>query len=142
MPFNRQLGQRVRAKRRALGMTQKQLGERLGLSYQQVQRYESGADGMSAIRLYEISRVMGVSPGSFYPPSNDGAGAGTNVNGVTTDELSSFINRLRPDTIKLARAFENIRGSKRRLQVIELVETFASRYATSWPSRYKQVGVE
>jgi transcriptional regulator with XRE-family HTH domain len=139
MQFAQQLGQRVRARRLAMRMTQKRLGEQLGLTYQQVQRYESGADNISASRLNDIAIVMEVSPGSLYPPH--GGGEQTNVNGVvSTDEFSILVSK--PDTIRLLRAFVSVRGSKRRLQVIELVETFAGRYATSWPSRYKQVGVE
>jgi transcriptional regulator with XRE-family HTH domain len=141
MQFARQIGQRVRARRLDVPMTQKQLADELGVTYQQVQRYESGADQMSTSRLNQIALVLEMSPGSFFPPPNDGAGAGTNINGVVTvfDDLSSLVNR--PDTIQLLRAFANVRGKTRRAYVIEFVEIYASRHATSWPSRYKQVSL-
>jgi DNA-binding XRE family transcriptional regulator len=127
MPFARQVGQLMLAKRLALGMTQKQIADTLGVTPTQIGRYEKGIDEISARRLNQIAIVMGVSPGSFYPPVHDGAGADTNTNGVvTTEELVVLINR--PDTIKLLRAFANVKGKNRRAQVVDFVETYAGRY--------------
>lgn len=137
MPFARQIGQRVRARRLAKGWTQKQLGDVLELSYQQVQRYESGVDNISASRLQQVMIALEAKPGSFFADEDSEE---TNFNGVVTvDELKMLVSR--PDAIRLLRAFANVCGKNRRLQVIEFVE-YASRHTTSWPSRYKQVGVE
>src|SRR4030095_6643570 len=125
MPYARQIGQRMRACRLAKGWTQKQLADELGKSQQQIQRYESGIDHVSASRLNEIAILMGVAPSRFCPQVRDGAGAGTNIHSVvTTDEFTPLVNR--PDTIRLLRAFVNVRGKNRRLQVIEFVEAYAS----------------
>jgi transcriptional regulator with XRE-family HTH domain len=143
MPFRRQIGQRMLAKRIALGMTQKQIASQLSrpVTAQQIGRYEKGVDYISASRLNEIAIMMEVSPGSFYPPRHDGAGAGTNANRVaTTDKLTKLLKD--PYAIRVLQALATVRGKNRRAYVIEFVETFASRFTTSWPSRDKQVGVE
>jgi transcriptional regulator with XRE-family HTH domain len=141
VPFKQQIGQRMLAKRLALGMTQEQVADSVGVSPTEIGRYEKGIDHISASRLNEIAIVMGVSPGSFFPPVRNGAGAGTNADGVvTTDELPKLLKD--PNAIRLLRAFATIPGKTRRAYVIEFVETFASRFTTTWPSRYKQVGVE
>ncbi len=123
MPFACEIGQRVRARRLTKGWTQRQLADALGLCHQQIQRYESGADQISAPRLNEIAIALEVSPVVLFPP-HVGGGAGTNIHGVT-DELIVLIDR--PDTIKLLRAFANVKGKNRRAQVVAFVEAFADR---------------
>jgi transcriptional regulator with XRE-family HTH domain len=99
MPPAWQIGQRVRASRLALGLTQQQLAGQLGVTPQQIGRYESGADQMSAVRLNEIAKVLEVSPGSLFPPHGSG-GEQTNVNGVVSaDEFSMLLKP--PNSIKL-----------------------------------------
>jgi transcriptional regulator with XRE-family HTH domain len=140
MPYARLIGQRMLAKRLALGMTQEQIADAVGVSAQEIGRYEKGIDHISASRLAEIAILMGVSPGSFYPPVYDGAGAGTNADGiVTTEELTKLLKD--PFAFRLLRAFATVPGKKLRAQVVDWIEAFAARHATtSWPSRYKQVG--
>lgn len=60
------VGERVRIRRNALGMTQEQLASALGISYQQVQKYETGTNRISAGRLFEIARALGVDVAHFY----------------------------------------------------------------------------
>ncbi|MFP4271372.1 MAG: helix-turn-helix domain-containing protein [Alphaproteobacteria bacterium] len=60
------IGERIRARRVELGLTQDQLAGRLGVSYQQIQKYERGANGISASRLYALARRLDVAPGYFY----------------------------------------------------------------------------
>jgi transcriptional regulator with XRE-family HTH domain len=140
MPFRRQIGQRMLAKRLALGMSQKQLADPIGVTSQQIGRYEKGVDLCSASRLNEIAILLGVSPGSLFPPVRDGAGADTNINGVvSTDELTKLLKD--PYAIRLLRAFATVRGKKFRAQVIDWIEAFATRHATTGWSRYKQVGL-
>lgn len=59
--FNREVGARIRRRRRELRMTQKVFAQLLGVSYQQVQKYEAGKSGLLACKLYYISRVLGTS---------------------------------------------------------------------------------
>jgi transcriptional regulator with XRE-family HTH domain len=133
MPFAKQIGQRILAKRLALGMSQQQVADRLGLTAAQIGRYERGVDMISANRLGEIAMLFGVSPGVFY--SSQGAGEEDGV----TDELTKLLKD--PMALRLLRAFATIRGKKYRAQVLDWVEAFATRHATTGWSRHKQVGL-
>lgn len=121
------------AKRLALGLTQKQVADPLGLTATQIGRYEKGIDRIGASRLHEIAIMMEVSAGSFFPPHGAG-GAGTDINGVVTaDVLTKLLKD--PYTIKLLQAFAPVRGKTRRAYVIEFVETFASHQTTTLAQR-------
>ena len=63
---DRHVAQRIRAKREALGITQVALGEKLGLTFQQVQKYEKGANRITAGRLYSLSEIFDVEPSYFF----------------------------------------------------------------------------
>lgn len=65
-PVDLHVGTRVRARRRQISITQQQLAERLGLTFQQVQKYERGANRVSASKLYECARALSVEPGWFF----------------------------------------------------------------------------
>ncbi|MCH8684002.1 helix-turn-helix domain-containing protein [Pedomonas mirosovicensis] len=65
-PVDVHVGGRVRARRRLLGITQEKLGEALGLTFQQVQKYERGSNRISASRLFELSRILSVPITYFY----------------------------------------------------------------------------
>jgi transcriptional regulator with XRE-family HTH domain len=65
-PVDRAIGERIRRRRVELGLTQEQLARRLGLSYQQIQKYERGANRISASRLYALALRLDVAPGYFY----------------------------------------------------------------------------
>ena len=64
--IDRIVGQRLRWRRRELKLTQEQLGEKLGLTFQQVQKYEKGVNRISAGRLFEMSKVLGITITYFY----------------------------------------------------------------------------
>ena len=63
------VGDRIRRRRILMGLTQDQLGEALGISYQQIQKYETGANRVSVGRLYLIAQKLGVNPGWFFDGS-------------------------------------------------------------------------
>ena len=70
--IDKHLADQIRSRRRAMEMSQDHLGQELGVSFQQIQKYESGKNRMSAARLYEICQVLGVSIASMFediPPS-------------------------------------------------------------------------
>lgn len=69
------IGRRVRRRRRVLGLTQQQLGERLGIRFQQVQKYECGANRISAARLWYLAHALETGTGYFYDGFEE-AGAG------------------------------------------------------------------
>ncbi len=65
--INKKIGERIRDLRLREGMTQMQLAERIGITYQQVQKYEKGTSNISVERLYQIADALGVHPGSLLP---------------------------------------------------------------------------
>ena len=70
-PIDAQVGNRVRIRRMLIGMSQERLGDLLGLTFQQVQKYEKGVNRIGAGRLFEVSRILGVPIDFFY----EGVGA-------------------------------------------------------------------
>lgn len=67
------IGQRIRTRRLEIGMSQERLAELLGVTFQQIQKYERAKNRVAASRLYEISKALGVSPAYFYPDDSSQA---------------------------------------------------------------------
>jgi transcriptional regulator with XRE-family HTH domain len=83
-PVDVHVGARVRLRRTLLGLSQERLGEAIGLTFQQVQKYERGANRIGASRLYDLSRVLDV-PVSFFFEDMDDQTAAMSPRNVTTD---------------------------------------------------------
>lgn len=107
------IGERIRLRRAELGMTQEQLASALGLSYQQVQKYESGANRISASRLYEVAQQLGVSVGGMF--------SGLDEAEAETPPLEHG-GRHRA-AIELARSFGRINDTDVRAAIAGLVKT-------------------
>src|ERR1700704_2742273 len=102
-PVDVDVGGRVRTRRLLLGMNQEELAKRLGLTFQQVQKYESGANRVSASRLWEIAEVLGVTPENFF------SGLPFGEEGEQTPEDQRLREMMqRPETIDLVRFYYRI----------------------------------
>ena len=125
-PVDKYVGSRVRMRRIMLGMSQEKLGEALGLTFQQVQKYEKGTNRVGASRLQQISEILQV-PVSFL---FDGGPSGS-VNNDTFSEgtsptyVSDFLAT--SEGLALTRAFTRITDAKLRRSIVELVEQVAAR---------------
>jgi transcriptional regulator with XRE-family HTH domain len=119
-PIDIHVGGRVRMRRMLVGMSQEKLGDSLGLTFQQVQKYEKGANRIGASRLYQIARVLGVPIEFFY----DGVATEGQTEGFAESEASHFeIDMLSTsEGIQLNSAFFSIRDPKVRKKVLELVK--------------------
>lgn len=128
-PIDVHVGSRIRLRRTLLGMSQERLGEALGLTFQQVQKYERGVNRVGASRLFDLSRVLDV-PISFFfddmPDSVAGAlgGAGRRPPGfpeasdtVADDTMS------RRETLELVRAYYRISDPALRKRVFDLIRS-------------------
>lgn len=106
-----------------VGMSQEKLGDSLGLTFQQVQKYEKGANRIGASRLYQIARVLGVPIEFFYDGVQVEEGDG--VNGMAEADPANFeLDMLSTsEGIQLNSAFFSIRDPKIRKKVLELVKT-------------------
>ena len=113
------VGGRVRLRRSALGLSQDQLGAAIGLSFQQVQKYERGANRIGASRLYEMSKVLQI-PISYFFESLDGMGVAEDAD--TSYQTDPVVNR---ELLELMRAYHQILDPKQRKKVLKLVQALA-----------------
>jgi transcriptional regulator with XRE-family HTH domain len=128
-PVDVYVGARVRQRRTLLGMTQTDLGEAIGLSYQQVQKYEIGTNRIGASRLYDLSRILDVSIEYFFddmPPkvsaSSPGKGRGT-MKGLPSFDLNLLTKR---ETLAFVRAYYKIEDADARKRVYELTKALGA----------------
>ncbi len=125
-PIDVHVGNRVRMRRMLVGMSQEKLGDALGLTFQQVQKYEKGANRVSASRLYQVASTLGVPiqfffddmPVSTHSNQPDGFAEGNNA-GMLMDFLNSS------EGFQLGRAFSTIEDANVRRRVLDLVKSLS-----------------
>ncbi|QND40083.1 helix-turn-helix transcriptional regulator [Rhizobium leguminosarum bv. viciae] len=124
-PIDIHVGSRIRLRRTMLGMSREKLGESLGITFQQIQKYEKGTNRVGASRLQNISNILNV-PVSFFfedAPGEHSAGGGgmeASSSNYVVDFLSSS------EGLQLNRAFVKISDPKVRRKVVELVKAPAA----------------
>jgi transcriptional regulator with XRE-family HTH domain len=119
-PIDIQVGNRVRIRRMLIGMSQERLGDLLGLTFQQVQKYEKGVNRIGAGRLFEVSRILNVPVDFFYEGVNAmPAGASEAESAPVMEFVSSG------EGLQLSLAFMKIRDTKVRKRVLDLVKSLA-----------------
>ncbi len=109
------VGKRLRRRRRLLGLTQQQLAESVGIRFQQIQKYECGANRVSASRLFELAESLDVPVQYFY----EGLSKRDEVNGdekLAADVLSQ------KETVDLIRAYYRL-GERPRKRLLELAKS-------------------
>ena len=121
---DRHVGNRVRMRRLLVGMSQEKLGELLGITFQQVQKYEKGSNRVSASRLYQISRVLGVPVQFFYEElAVGGAAAGGFAERPAESYAVEFLGSR--EGLELNKAFARITDPRVRRSIVDLVRAFA-----------------
>lgn len=121
-PVDVHVGSRVRLRRTLLGMSQEKLGKAVGLTFQQIQKYERGANRIGSSRLYQLSNVLDVPVSFFFDGveerlGNDGSGAsGGGQDSYESDQLS------RRETLELVRAYYRIDDPAVRKKIFDLVK--------------------
>ena len=125
-PVDKYVGSRVRMRRIMLGMSQEKLGEALGLTFQQVQKYEKGTNRVGASRLQQISEILQV-PVSFL--FDGGPSGAVNANGFSEGGSPAYVSDFlaTAEGLALTRAFTRITDAKMRRSIVELVEQIAAR---------------
>ncbi len=124
-PIDIHVGSRIRLRRTMLGMSQEKLGESLGITFQQIQKYEKGTNRVGASRLQNISTILNV-PVSFFfedAPGEGGVGSGLaepSSSNYVVDFLSSS------EGLQLNRAFVKISDAKVRRKLVDLVKALAA----------------
>jgi transcriptional regulator with XRE-family HTH domain len=123
-PIDRHVGARVRMRRLMVGLSQSKLADSLDVTFQQVQKYEKGANRIGASRLQQLARVLDVPPAFFFEgaPANAMPSPGFNEdpgNAYVVDFLSTT------EGLQLNRAFSAIKSPQMRRSVLDLVERIA-----------------
>jgi len=118
-PVDVQVGARVRTRRLLIGMNQETLARALGLTFQQVQKYEGGANRISASRLAQIAGVLGVPISYFFSDLEPGDATATPQEVETRERLQ------RPETIELIRCYYAIPDPATRRQFLDMVKAVA-----------------
>lgn len=120
--IDQHVGARLRLRRSLLDMSQSELGEKLGVTFQQVQKYERGTNRVGASRLFHVARVMEV-PISYFFEGLDTEGD-SELKGADSETLYDFIAS--PDGLALASAFAGISDQTVRRRVIDLLRSLSA----------------
>ena len=124
-PIDKHVGARVRMRRVLLGMSQEKLGAALGLTFQQVQKYEKGTNRIGASRLQQISDILTVPPAFFFDEMPN-AEAQAPEPGFAEAGSSFVVNFLSTaEGLHLNRAFVRIKDAKIRKRIVDLVTALA-----------------
>ena len=131
-PIDIHVGSRVRLRRMMLSMSQEKLGEHLGITFQQIQKYEKGTNRIGASRLQHIARVLSVPVSFFFEDAPGGTGETAGLGEQTqTSHIVDFLSS--SEGIQLNRAFVRIKDPKLRRRVIDLVRGMAGEEQDSEP---------
>src|SRR6516162_4326879 len=123
-PTDQHVGSRVRMRRKMLAMSQEQLAEALGITYQQVQKCEKGANRIGASRLQQMSHILQVPVEFFFEGAPDpSAPHGSNGSALSMAQISDFISD--SDGLRLIGAFMRIDNAALRRRIVMLVQEIA-----------------
>ena len=126
-PIDVHVGSRVRLRRTLLGMSQEKLGEAIGLTFQQVQKYERGANRIGASRLYDLSRVLDVPVSFFFDDMPEGVGS-QGGSGGSSDMVRDLSSRRH---LELVRNFDAIQDEGVQDSIYQLVKAAAQANRTA-----------
>jgi transcriptional regulator with XRE-family HTH domain len=129
-PIDRHVGSRVRMRRVMLGLSQEKLGEALGLTFQQVQKYEKGTNRIGASRLQQISRTLDVPPAFFFEGAPSFEAIANSESGhmrVAEDSNAPYVADFlaTAEGLHLNLAFARIHDPKIRKRIVDLVASLA-----------------
>lgn len=122
-PVDLHVGARVRMRRILLGLTQGKLATAIGMTFQQIQKYERGANRISASRLFELARVLDVPVAFFFDAMDDNPAAN---HPATTPPAVELDHLARPETLELIRAYYRVFNPTQRKLMFELLKTMAA----------------
>lgn len=128
-PVDTHVGKKIRHRRKDLKMSQEKLGESLGITFQQVQKYEGGTNRVGASRLWKLSEVLEVPVTFFF----DGISGGHQVGGFAENEQSPFsYDQPQPEDVKaIAETVSRIKSPVVRQQILDLAKSLADHQDTA-----------
>ena len=125
-PVDVHVGSRVKIRRNMLGLSQEKLGDYLGVTFQQIQKYEKGINRISASRMQQISEIL-ETPVSFFFDDLPNQSANQNEAGFSDSSSSQYVVDFlsTSDGLRLNRAFVKIKDPKLREKIVDLVISIA-----------------
>jgi transcriptional regulator with XRE-family HTH domain len=126
-PIDKHVGSRVRMRRMMLGMSQEKLGDALGLTFQQVQKYEKGTNRIGASRLQQISLILQVPVAFFFEGAPVVSGEFAPPTGMQEAPSPAYVSDFlaTSDGLSLTKAFMRIKDAKLRRRIVDLVQQIA-----------------
>jgi transcriptional regulator with XRE-family HTH domain len=126
-PIDKHVGSRVRMRRMMLSMSQEKLGDALGLTFQQVQKYEKGTNRIGASRLQQISQILQVPVAFFFEGAPNIPPLGGSTDGMKEAPSPAYVSDFlaTSEGLALTKAFMRIKEAKLRRRIVDLVEEIA-----------------
>ena len=124
-PVDIHVGSRVKLRRMILGLSQESLGKSLGLTFQQIQKYEKGVNRIGASRIFEMAKLLNVPVQFFYDEMDGDRGAATGFaeEADSGGALMELVNS--PEGVQLCRYFSSIKDAEVKKRVLDLVKSIA-----------------
>lgn len=127
------VGNRLRVRRSLLGLSQEKLAEAIGLTFQQVQKYERGMNRISAGKLYEFARILSVPVSYFFDqlPAGEGAGA---ITGFSDNPQQEFVGpdvMQNKETLELIRAYYAVHDHETRKNILKFIKSMGEKVSGS-----------
>lgn len=131
-PVDIYVGSRVRLCRTLKGLSQQKLAQALGLTFQQVQKYERGANRIGASRLFELSQILDVPPSFFFDGAPGGDGETSAAPGLSEADQTPFDSErlFRREILEFVRAYDKISDPAVRKRLFELVKAIGGQYSS------------
>lgn len=131
-PVDIYVGRRLRLKRTILGMSQEAVGKQIGVTFQQIQKYERGINRMGASRLFDFAKALGVQVSYFFEGYGDYAMDDGAVLALGEQEAAAFEHEKtnNRETLEVMRAFYRIKNPSVRKRIIDLIKAMASEDAS------------
>ncbi len=130
-PIDVHVGSRVRLRRKLLGMTQEKLGEAIGVTFQQIQKYEGGSNRIGASRLFDLARVLDVPVEFFFDDMSDDVAACSpgQSKGTASEAVDVGLDPMaKRETLELVRAYYKIQNASVRKRILNLARALAVDY--------------
>lgn len=126
-PVDVHVGERLRRRRTVLGLSQEEVAQAVGLTFQQVQKYECGANRIGASRLWDLSRVLGCPISFFFDEMNQGIDelSPRNLNGAQVGDFHTDDPINNREVLELVRSYSRIKSHRVRRQICDLAKTLS-----------------
>ncbi len=132
-PIDVHVGKRLRMRRTLVGMTQEKLAEALGVTFQQVQKYERGINRISAGRLYDLSAVLKTTIAYFFEDFNNSKSAIAGLSDNDQDSYNAGETDImsKKETLDLVRVYYSVEDPKKRKELLSIIKSMAANLTDS-----------